>query len=58
MQVRIPGITNLHQAEGNTSVILDGRLAGILIVSDDGMGLKRKPGHYIGLRFEGQASSQ
>jgi hypothetical protein len=39
-----------------TSVILGGRPAGILIFGDDGVGLKRKPGHYIFLRFEGQVS--
>ena len=51
-RLRIPDIKDLRQAEGVTPVILDGRPAGILIVSDDGMGLKRKPGHYLFLRYE------
>jgi len=51
-RLRIPGIKNLRQAEGVTPVRQDGRPAGVLIVSDDGMGLKRKPGHYIYLRYE------
>ena len=51
-RLRIPEMKNLRQTEGVTPVILDGRPAGILIVSDDGMGLKRKPGHYLFLRYE------
>jgi hypothetical protein len=51
-RIRIPGIKNLRQSEGVTPVVVDGRPAGILIVSDDGMGLKRKPGHYLFLRYE------
>jgi len=51
-RLRIPDIKNLRQAEGVTPVLMDGRPVGILIVSDDGSGLKRKPGHYIFLRYE------
>ena len=51
-RLRIPGIKNLRQSEGITPVILDGNPAGILIVSDDGMGLKGKPGHYLFTRYE------
>ena len=51
-RLRIPDIKNLRQAEGVTPVLMDGRPVGILIVSDDGFGLKRKPGHYIFLRYE------
>lgn len=51
-RLRIPHIKNLRQAEGVTPVLMDGRPAGILIVSDDGTGTKRKPGHYIFLRYE------
>ena len=51
-RLRIPDIKNLRQAEGVTPVRLDGRPAGILIVSDDGFGLKRKPGHYLFMRYE------
>lgn len=51
-RLRTPGIKNLRRSEGITPVVLDGRPAGILIVSDDGMGLKRKPGHYLFLRYE------
>jgi hypothetical protein len=51
-RLRIPDIKNLRQAEGVTPVLIDGRPAGILIVSDDGFGLKRKPGHYLFLRYE------
>ena len=56
-RLRIPDIKNLRQAEGVTPVLLDGRPAGILIVSDDGMGLKRKPGRYLFLRYERLVSS-
>jgi hypothetical protein len=51
-RLRIPGLKNLRQAEGVTPVLIDDRPAGILIVSDDGTGLKRKPGHYLFLRYE------
>jgi hypothetical protein len=51
-RLRIPDIKDLRQAEGVTPVLMDGRPVGILIVSDDGSGLKRKPGHYIFLRYE------
>ena len=51
-RLRIPHIKNLRQAEGVTPVLIDGRAEGILIVSDDGIGVKRKPGHYIFLRYE------
>ena len=51
-RLRIPDIKNLRQAEGVTPVRVHGRPAGILIVSDDGMGVKRKPGHYLFLRYE------
>ena len=51
-RVRIPGMKDLRQAEGVTPVLLDGRPEGILIVSDDGVGLKGKPGHYLFLRYE------
>jgi len=51
-RLRIPGIKNLRQSEGVTPVVVNGQPAGILIVSDDGMGLKRKPGHYLFLRYE------
>lgn len=51
-RLRIPGMKNLRQAEGVTPVVLDGRPQGILIVSDDGVGLRGKPGHYLFLRYE------
>ena len=51
-RLRIPNIKNLRHAEGVTPVTIDGRPAGVLIVSDDGMGLKHKPGHYLFLRYE------
>ena len=51
-RVRIPGLKNLRQAEGVTPVRLDGRAVGILIVSDDGFGVKGKPGHYLFLRYD------
>ena len=56
-RLRIPGVKNLRRAEGVTPVILNGRPAGILIVSDDGVGLKHKPGHYLFIRYEGLVSS-
>ncbi|UCB55709.1 MAG: DUF3616 domain-containing protein [Thiotrichales bacterium] len=55
-RLRTPDIKNLRRAEGVTPVLMNGRPAGILIVSDDGIGLKRKPGHYIFLRYEQLAS--
>ena len=51
-RLRIADKKNLRQAEGVTPVRLDGRPAGILIVSDDGVGVKGKPGHYLFLRYE------
>ena len=56
-RLRIPGLKNLRQAEGVTPVLMDGRPEGILIVSDDGVGVKRKPGHYIFLRYEALVSN-
>jgi hypothetical protein len=51
-RVRMPDIKDLRQAEGVTPVRIDGRPTGIMIVSDDGVGLKGKPGHYLFLRYE------
>ena len=51
-QVKIAGAKNLHQAEGITSVVINGRPAGILIVSDDGDGQKKKPGRYLFATYE------
>ena len=51
-RLRIPGIKDLRRAEGVTPVTIDDKPAGILIVSDDGMGLRRKPGHYLFVRYE------
>jgi hypothetical protein len=51
-RLRIPSVKNLRQAEGVTPVRLNGRPAGILIVSDDGAGAKGKPGQYLFLRYE------
>ncbi|RKZ69082.1 MAG: hypothetical protein DRQ44_03485 [Gammaproteobacteria bacterium] len=51
-RLKVPGIKNLRQAEGVTAVLRDGHPEGILIVSDDGIGLKAKPGHYLFLRYE------
>ena len=51
-RLRVTGIKNLRRAEGVTPVRLSGRPAGILIVSDDGVGAKGKPGHYLFLRYE------
>ena len=51
-RLRVPDVKKLRQAEGITPVRLDGRAAGILIVSDDGMGVKGEPGHYLFLRYE------
>lgn len=51
-RIKIPGIKNLRQAEGVTPVRLDDRPAGILIVSDEGDGLRGKPGRYLFLDYE------
>jgi hypothetical protein len=51
-RLRIPDVKKLRQAEGVTPVRLDGLPAGILIVSDDGVGVKGTPGHYLFLRYE------
>jgi len=51
-RLKVPGLMNLRHAEGVTPVRLDGSPAGILIVSDDGVGVQGKPGHYLFLRYE------
>ena len=51
-RLKIRHVKNLRQAEGVTPVSLAGQAVGILIVSDDGVGLKGKPGHYLFLRYE------
>lgn len=51
-RLKVPEIKDLRQAEGVTPVRLNGRPEGILIVSDDGIALKGKPGHYLFLRYE------
>lgn len=51
-RLKIPGVKNLRQAEGVTAVRMGGRPAGILIVSDDGTGLRGKPGHYLFVRYQ------
>ena len=51
-RLAIPHLKNLRQAESVTPVRVDGRPEGILIVSDDGNGLKDKPGHYLFLRYD------
>jgi hypothetical protein len=51
-RIKIPGIKNLRQAEGVTPVRIGGQAEGILIVSDEGEGLKGKPGRYLFLKYE------
>ena len=51
-RLRIPDVKNLRQAEGVTPVRQDGQAAGILIVSDDGDGVRGKPGRYLFLRYQ------
>jgi len=51
-RLKVPDIKNLRRAEGVTPVRLDGNPVGILIVSDDGVGVRGKPGHYLFLRYE------
>ena len=51
-RLKIAGIKNLRRAEGVTPVRLNGKAEGILIVSDDGIGVKGKPGRYLFLRYE------
>ncbi|MDJ0741088.1 MAG: DUF3616 domain-containing protein [Gammaproteobacteria bacterium] len=51
-RLRVRGVKNLRQAEGVAPVRLDGRPVGILIVSDDGDGVRGKPGRYLFLRYE------
>ena len=51
-RLKVPGIKSLRRAEGVTPVRLNGRPEGILIVSDDGSGLRGKPGHYLFLRYQ------
>lgn len=45
-RVRVDGVEELRRAEGVTPVKADG-FEGIMIVSDDGEGAKRKPAHYL-----------
>ncbi|MFT5697667.1 MAG: hypothetical protein ACI8ZB_000515 [Desulforhopalus sp.] len=51
-RLQVPDVKNLSQAEGVTPVRLDDGQTGILIVSDDGNGVKGKPGHYLFLHYE------
>jgi hypothetical protein len=51
-RLKVPDLKNLRHAEGVTPVRLDGTPVGILIVSDDGVGVQGKPGHYLFLRYE------
>lgn len=51
-RVKIKGIKNLRQAEGITPVRIEGRPAGILIVSDEGDSTRRKPGRYLFVTYE------
>ncbi len=51
-RLRVSGIKKLARAEGVTPVLEQGRPSGILIVSDDGVGVRRKPGHYLFVRYE------
>ena len=51
-RLKIPDVKNLRRAEGVTPVRRNGIPQGILIVSDDGLGIKGKPGHYLFLRYE------
>ena len=45
-------IGKLRQAEGVTPVVRDGRPAGVLIVSDEGDGIKGKPGRYVFIPYD------
>lgn len=51
-RVRVTNIKDLRQAEGITPVRLNNEPQGILIVSDDGDGMRGKPGHYVFLSYE------
>lgn len=51
-RIRAAGVKNLRQAEGVTPVTLNNDPQGILIVSDDGDGTRKKPGHYVFLRYD------
>lgn len=51
-RIKIPDIKNLRRAEGVTPVRVNALPLGLLIVSDDGQGLRSKPGHYLFLRYE------
>jgi len=51
-RLRAADIKDLRQAEGITPVTLDNEPRGLLIVSDDGDGMRGKPGHYIFLSYE------
>lgn len=51
-RVKIKGTKNLRQAEGITPVIIDGKPAGILIVSDEGDSNSGTPGRYLFVSYE------
>jgi len=51
-RLRAADIKDLRQAEGISPVTLDNEPRGILIVSDDGDGVREKPGHYVFLNYE------
>jgi len=51
-RLRVADIKDLRQAEGITPVTLNNEPHGILIVSDDGDGMRGKTGHYLFLSYE------
>ena len=51
VRLRAPEIGKLRQAEGVTPVVRDGVPAGVLIVSDEGDGLRGKPGRFVFISY-------
>ncbi len=51
-KIKIDGLKDLRQAEGVAPVRRDGKPLGVLIVSDEGDGMKGKPGRYSMIRYD------
>jgi hypothetical protein len=46
-RITAPKLQQLSRPEGIAPVLRDGNPVGIFVVSDDGLGVKAKPGHYL-----------
>lgn len=51
-RIKAPKLGKLSQPEGIAPVLRDGNPVGIFVVSDDGLGIKAKPGHYLFVPYD------